>query len=147
MSPPHKEESGPRDRDRTRNSSTTTSVSVAEANANARFDTWVQAAEIVSAAWEPYGELMRQAGYAARDQLCIAGECQTAEQIQVWLGIARAGLDLPTQSELAKARRYDDQPCPRYAAGCTGCSRCFRYQATLRNLAAYGQVDFPGRAA
>jgi len=64
--------------------------------------------------------------------------------VELWLGITRAGLKLPTQHDLAKARAYSDQPCTR--PKCDRCSRCIRAAAAQRNLRRFGSPDFPGVA-
>jgi len=64
--------------------------------------------------------------------------------VELWLGITRDGLKLPTQDELAKARAYSDEACSR--PNCGRCSRCVRAGAAQRNLCRYGSPDFPGVA-
>jgi hypothetical protein len=118
-SPPDKEESGLRDRDPTRNSSTTTKSDYAT---NDSFALWLEVTALIGSGWSAYGELMRQSGWAERNWLCDAGECQTANRYQGLLGIAKSGLDLPTQAALAKARTLSHDPC---RTRCKKCSQCF----------------------
>jgi hypothetical protein len=109
------------------------------------FEQWLQAAEILNTAWHNHGRLMHDTELnAAYWSGFDDGEQATHQQYQTWLGVARAHLDQPTQTQLEHARAYTTDPCP---SECGKCSACIHASAVKRNLTKHGTPDYMGGPA
>jgi hypothetical protein len=102
------------------------------------FSLWQQAAAIALDAWAPaldrWYTIGFETGYVEGYR---QGANEYGDRIDRWLGIARSGLDAPTQAELAKARALSHEPC---RTKCARCSQCVHSQAWYRR----GRRDYLG---